>query len=651
MAQRFFAGINLYAYAQESFKINNINFDNSDSIIFLGTSGNTASEKINIKKSILTEPDRTVFDIENAVITFPNSTYSFKNSRLQKAVIAQNSTAPDIVRVVLWNSPNYNPANIKVLNINNNIIIKLNNSVPQQKYQTQIYRETKERSADYYDKTIIFQNIEEKKESDEIFDKVQKAFKENEQELVRPNIEQKRARLKSRFFVEKAYIQNSNIILSGIGVINISKPFTLQEPSRVVFDLPNTILQDDLKEKEFSLPDGSSVKLGQFTPSTTRVVIRTENVDAYMPVYSRNLQTLLIANTSDMSNFVTSSKSTLTYFKEDCVNINTDVVNIVFSEPVIYSIKRYNTRVDVTFYNLTNFNVSSFNQTAIQNKTGYTAKQTGTNTYRISFPIKMNTLVDGYETLDAKQLRFLFTTPSEKVSSNNTVPKQEQIKTNKGLSIDNLIENQNQKRNPNRILKPKKDKRDFDILMNKIQNKVIIIDPGHGGNDTGAMRNDILEKDITLQIALKVRNILNEKGFSHVIMTRAVDTTLTLQDRVEIANTNNADIYVSIHINASVKNEVNGVETHYYNEGGYDVAQIIHKELMKNLEVVDRGLFKSKFYVINHTEAPAVLLELGFISNERERNELISEQRQMNSAQAIADGITEYLTEQQENEE
>ena len=60
---------------------------------------------------------------------------------------------------------------------------------------------------------------------------------------------------------------------------------------------------------------------------------------------------------------------------------------------------------------------------------------------------------------------------------------------------------------------------------------------------------------------------------------------------------------------------------------------------------MDRGLFKSKFYVINHTEAPAVLLELGFISNDSERNALLSEQRQMDSAQAIADGIVKYLLE------
>ena len=102
---------------------------------------------------------------------------------------------------------------------------------------------------------------------------------------------------------------------------------------------------------------------------------------------------------------------------------------------------------------------------------------------------------------------------------------------------------------------------------------------------------------------------------------------------------------MSIHINASVKSEINGIETHYYTDNGYNVAKVIHKELMNNVEAMDRGLFKSKFYVINHTEAPAVLLELGFISNEQERSSLNSDKRQMDSAQAIADGIVNYLVE------
>ena len=192
------------AQKQTTLKVNSINFDNSDSIIFLGTSGGDNNSDIKITKKTLTEPDRIFFDIENAVITFPNSTYEIKNSRLKQVRIAQNSTEPNIVRIVIWNSANYDASHIKVLKINNNIVIKLSNEIPIQQYLTQTYKETKESAIEYYEKAVAIQEETTTKpqESDEIFNKVQQAFKEDNNELVRPNIEQRQARLKSRFFLE-----------------------------------------------------------------------------------------------------------------------------------------------------------------------------------------------------------------------------------------------------------------------------------------------------------------------------------------------------------------------------------------------------------------------------------------------------------------
>ncbi len=644
--------------AEGSLKINSINFDNSDSIIFLGTSGNENPAEINIKKMVLTEPDRVFFDIDNAVITFPNASYDLKNSKLKQVKIAQNSTEPDIVRIVILNAPNYNPAQIKVLKIKNNIIIKLDNETPLQQYLTQIYKETKESAIEYYEKAVA-EISEEKRpstESDEIFNKVQQAFKADEQELVRPNIEQKQARLKSRFFLDKASPRNGNLLISGIGVINVEKPFTLTEPSRVVFDLPNTIVLQELRDKEFRLSETETVRIGQFEPSKARIVIKTDKPESYRPIYSTTLQTLLISNSTAISGVgMTSVKSEISYFKEQKVNDRTDVINIMFSNPVIYSIKRTTGKINLTLYNLEKFDINAFNNLAANNKTGYEAKQLGTNIYNIAFPAGTNILVDCYEALNASQLRFVFTkkdTPPATVSPNikqdiklpvpdkkpETPKKQTDLK--KENPFANLLERQKKnaknKKNVQPVLSPE---------LEKIKDKMILIDPGHGGNDTGALRGSVLEKDLTLQIALKVRECLREKGLTKIVMTRTTDTTLTLDDRVQTSNSHNADIFVSIHINASVKSEIKGIETHYYTDSGYEVAKIIHKELMDNVNATDRGLFKSKFYVINHTEAPAVLLELGFISNDSERNALLSEQRQTDSARAIADGIVKFLLE------
>ena len=103
-------------------------------------------------------------------------------------------------------------------------------------------------------------------------------------------------------------------------------------------------------------------------------------------------------------------------------------------------------------------------------------------------------------------------------------------------------------------------------------------------------------------------------------MTRTKDETMSLEDRVNYSNEINPDIYVSIHTNSTVNGESYGLETHYFKDNSYNLAQIVHSEFAcpKNLrkwETLDRGVFKSRFYVINHTEAPAILIEMGFISN------------------------------------
>ncbi len=649
------------AFAQESLKINSINFDNSDSIIFLGTSAMEEPSDIKITKKVLSEPDRVFFDIENSIITFPNTTYELKNSRLKQVRIAQNSTNPDVVRIVIWNSPNYDASQIKILKIKNNIIVKLSNEIPLQQYLTQIYRETKESAVEYYDKAVVIP--EEKpstQEADEIFNKVQKAFKEEDNQLVRPNIEQKQAKLKSRFFLEKIVPKNGNLLVSGIGVINLAKPFYLTEPSRIVFDLPNTIVAQELRDKTFKLSETETAKIGQFEPSVSRIVINTNNPGAYKPIYSTTLQSILIANENNLSGVnLTSTSSELAYFKEQNVNSRTNVVNMIFSTPIVYSIKREDLKFNITIYNLTNFNTAPFNAVAKANKTGFEAKQTGANIYNFSFPLSTNTLVDCYETLNASQLRLVFTLPEAQTSlpakSSQTAVKEKEPVIKLPVS-DSIVRKSAiiKKENPSEKLTEKSGKviksaqkpvKQDQKAIKKIKNKVVIIDPGHGGNDVGAMRGNVLEKDLTLEIALKVREILRERGMNNVIMTRSSDKTLSLGDRVEIANNNRADIFVSIHINASVKSEINGIETHYCSNGGYEVAKTIHKQLTEKVAAVDRGLFKSKFYVINHTEAPAVLLELGFISNERERNSLTSNKRQTDSAKAIAEGIINYLTE------
>lgn len=185
--------------------------------------------------------------------------------------------------------------------------------------------------------------------------------------------------------------------------------------------------------------------------------------------------------------------------------------------------------------------------------------------------------------------------------------------------------------------------------------KLIVIDAGHGGKDSGALGKigdtTINEKDLTLSIAAKTVNILKSSGLN-VMMTRDSDTYPTLEDRVNFANGNNASLFVSIHINANDKPEPYGIETYYCttnNNNDYGItsealAGDIQKNLIENLGGKNRGVKTANFYVIKNTVMPAVLIETGFITNEEEVKKLADDSYQQKAAEAIASAITKNIS-------
>ncbi|WP_145050000.1 N-acetylmuramoyl-L-alanine amidase family protein [Paenibacillus xylanexedens] len=176
--------------------------------------------------------------------------------------------------------------------------------------------------------------------------------------------------------------------------------------------------------------------------------------------------------------------------------------------------------------------------------------------------------------------------------------------------------------------------------------KVVVIDPGHGGSDPGTISiTNKPEKDFTLAVGLKVQALLLQEENIHLVMTRDTDVYPTRPERVKLANDLNADVFVSIHGN-SVESapKVSGTETFYYQRSSSkDLANVIHKHLIQAMGLKDRGVKNGNLEVIRNTKMPAVLLELGFLSNAEEEIALLSEDMQMKAAQAIVDGIKEYL--------
>lgn len=170
----------------------------------------------------------------------------------------------------------------------------------------------------------------------------------------------------------------------------------------------------------------------------------------------------------------------------------------------------------------------------------------------------------------------------------------------------------------------------------------VVVDAGHGGKDTGAMRSGVLEKDLNLSMALNLKTALESRGLT-VLMTRSSDTFVPLPDISGFANRNGPDLFISVHHNASVNTSIAGLETYYYHGNSIPLANKIHAQMVRMIGCNNRGVRSARFYVINHTKAPAVLLEMGYVSNPSELQAVQSSARQKVAAEAIANGVVDYL--------
>ena len=198
----------------------------------------------------------------------------------------------------------------------------------------------------------------------------------------------------------------------------------------------------------------------------------------------------------------------------------------------------------------------------------------------------------------------------------------------------------------------------YDVL-----NKVVYLDAGHGGYDPGASYFGISEKSLTLAIQSRVKAKLEAEGYQ-VVTTRTSDTYVDLTDRSRAANASESDIFVSIHINASGSSATQGIETYYYQpyaeypsriNATYHanptrlnmsdtLANAIQSSLINATGAQNQGVKRQTFAVLRETTAPAVLLELGFLSNPQEAARLNTSAYQETLANAIVAGIKRYYS-------
>jgi N-acetylmuramoyl-L-alanine amidase len=167
----------------------------------------------------------------------------------------------------------------------------------------------------------------------------------------------------------------------------------------------------------------------------------------------------------------------------------------------------------------------------------------------------------------------------------------------------------------------------------------VVIDAGHGGFDRGGVPGQrISEKDKTLDVALRLRRIL-QAGGTRVIMTRDQDVFIPLGTRTSIANSYRNAVFVSIHFNCASRGGANGIETYYYRSDSAALAASIHRNVVAGAPSENRGIRRRGFFVLRRTAIPSVLVECGFLTNPTEGRLAQTDSYRQKLAEQIARGI------------
>lgn len=199
----------------------------------------------------------------------------------------------------------------------------------------------------------------------------------------------------------------------------------------------------------------------------------------------------------------------------------------------------------------------------------------------------------------------------------------------------------------------------------RVQPLVVVLDPGHGGQDSGAMCGTVLEKDLTLDVALRAELLLRAAGFA-TVLTRADDRYVSLADRVSLGNHSQDSIFVSIHFNDNARPTASGVETYYalqsatapgflswlpflqraqpgpLTEKSESLASFIQAAMVQRTRAVNRGIKPEQFYVIANMRHPAALVEGGFMTNKSDVTKLATADYRQQIASALGDGLHRY---------
>jgi N-acetylmuramoyl-L-alanine amidase len=176
-----------------------------------------------------------------------------------------------------------------------------------------------------------------------------------------------------------------------------------------------------------------------------------------------------------------------------------------------------------------------------------------------------------------------------------------------------------------------------------LKDKVIVIDPGHGGKDSGTIGFiGTLEKDLTINTANLLAKKLKAAG-SKVIFTRKNDFFVSLQNRVSISNFYHADAFISIHYDSIKDSSITGMTSYYYTSSQKELATELHASIIEATNMKDRGVRRNDYFVLRENNQPATLLELGYLSNSTEEQLVLTPKYQETITTAIYKGLKNYF--------
>ena len=662
----FLMFLSQYAYCADGYRINNIFIDNSDRLIYIQGKGNFKAPKtstyvpipnaqgqnqssVNLINNIttykMTNPARYVIDIPNAVLSGAGRTYNMKNSIIKSFVISQFSLNPDIVRTVINLEKDSDLSKFNVYSNGENIIIKYNKNIIDNSIQYKFYTPSGD-----MDKANLPQN------TSAIF-----GYNNTDEswELI--------PRLQNKYYLSEVGQNSDGLILRGLGEISLQRVNYSDDNTKATLVLDSTTLSSKLENKSYIIPSSNSnsnasLTIEKINAKKVKLTLLGQGLRDYRFVVSPDGQSLFISHRSYVINTrFSSSLASVNSYKTSKTSTGYRLIEFNFNSPVTYDVFELNNNFYLDINNIANFNEALFRQ--IFKDTDFKPEILKISSDKVRYIIPMEYLNFAYANVEsnAKSIKLCF---KEKPVIKNTdtiiiadvktkeqeaekdIKKPVEIKEDKKSENLNVIyipkEEDNKKQ---KIEKPKKEKKKENPTIKAMQR--VVLDPGHGGADYGAVGGGYYEKNINLEVAKLVQEKLAKKDI-YVYMTRTKDTTLTLEDRVNYSNEISPDIYVSIHTNSTLQEDSYGLETHYYKDDSLELANTIHANFaseknLKKWETKDRGVIKSRFYVINHTEAPSVLIEIGFISNLAERAKLLTGKRQDEIAEAIVKGILEYL--------